>query len=144
MDPPSSYPRPGGPPAFQADKVIGGIIIGLSTLGLIFILLASLFVGAVASDMVKESAPPLGMDGLNAAKPMVAAIGIGLVVTVVGIGLHIVSGVAIFRGKRAGFILALVLSALALLSGGIGLVMAVGVGLYSILRLWGNVGPRPT
>ena len=57
--------------------------------------------------------------------------------------LQVASGIGVYRSSRKGLVFALVVAGLSLLGNGFGLVVGVGIGLYVILRLWGNVGPKP-
>ena len=57
--------------------------------------------------------------------------------------LQLASGIGVFRSSRRGLIFALVIAVLSVFGGVFGMIGGVGIGLYVILRLWGNVSPRP-
>ncbi len=56
--------------------------------------------------------------------------------------LQFVAGIAVYNSKKAGFMIALIFAAFGIFIGGQTSVAIVVIGLYAILRLWGNVGPR--
>jgi len=57
--------------------------------------------------------------------------------------LQLVSGIGVFKGIRKGLVLALVVAALSVLEGVLGIIFGLWVAVYVIRRLWRNVGPRP-
>jgi len=148
MEVPAPPPVMTAPP-FMADRIIGIVIMafaGLSFLGGLFFIFMGRFLGSAMDQMTREDAKqhlPTGDPGFAPMTQQFSIFAIaGWIVLAVAL-LQLLSGIGVFRGSRKGMIFALILAAPSLAGGHVGSVLSVGIGLYVILRLWGNVGPKP-
>lgn len=145
------------PQDFKADKIIGVIVMvfsGLTALGGLIVILMGYMVAGPTNNIVSQDAmaprakgePDLLQNGPFQSLPIFhlpAIFGaVGLIVVAIAT-LQLVAGIGVFKGSRNGLILGLVIAVLSTLSGGLGIMTGLALGLYVILRLWGNVGPRP-
>ena len=115
----ASTPAPVSTPSgFKPDRIIGvivAVVAGLSGLGMAYVM---------STPMLIHDGGLFGLAGW-----------VGILFAV----LQMIGGIGLFRGTRSGLVFALVVAALSVFSG-----PGAAVGVYIILRLWGNVGPRPT
>jgi hypothetical protein len=150
---PGGYPRPPGygqPETFQADKIMGIILIVLAALGacgslaLVGIGGLGTAAGVAAKDAEGSTAVATAGGGLMIFGVLLLAICV----------VEIVGGVWIIKSLRKGFMTIAVLGAIGLVVNIVAGAMAhsfnffgLGTGLifpiYSVLRLMGNVGPKP-
>ena len=160
--PPQAPPPMGGPgpygasEKFQADTVMGIILIILAAIGGCLALMAAGIGGLAGAAGAAGATGTAGTTGANAGA-VAAAGGIllvfGIIMLVVCI-IDIVGGVWMMKSLRKGFMLVLVVGAIGLLLSILGAVtgghfnfFGFGMGLifpgYSAARLFGNFGPRP-
>jgi hypothetical protein len=152
---PGGYPRPEGygqPQKFGADMAVGVIMIVLNAIGACFGGLA-LLGGGMASGMSDALKQQMAKQGQNMTdEQLKAAGGAAMIVGIellLGTILIIVGAVGIIKGARWGFTMTfavgLILAIASLFPMDLfGLLFGLFGAVYSGLRLFGNVGPRPT
>ena len=121
---------------FQADKIIGAIIAVLAVLMMLFSLLF-LGVGGLIATAASQAKGPVGQNDPAPALFSIPFVFIAFFGLAAGV-FQLISGVLVYKSKRVGLILALAVGVLTSAN-----VLGIGIALYAILRLWGNVGPRP-
>ncbi|MHB8636185.1 MAG: hypothetical protein ACYC96_06910 [Fimbriimonadaceae bacterium] len=145
---------PGAPPPvmipsdFKSDKIIGVIIMVLG--GLFFLAgLFSVAFGFLIAPATHDVRSKLAKDAQHDPSAIMPLIPMDTVFSIMGFVaiaiaiLQIASGVGVFKSSKKGLIFALVIAVLSVFGGAFGIIFGVAIGLYTILRLWGNVGPRP-
>ena len=124
--------------SFDADRLWGTIFIVLYAVMLAVTLIVVFGIGGAIA---------LGGASHHSALPMLAT---GAIATVIGIvlmatlGLHIAGAIGIKQSRAWGFWLTIGLSVVSLLSSGGATCLTIGPLVYSILRLTGAYGPKPT
>jgi hypothetical protein len=68
---------------------------------------------------------------------------LGAIVLLASVAVHVLAGIGIMRSAAWGFWTAIVVSAVGIASGG-GAPTAIGVLVYSIMRLTGTIGTKPS
>jgi|GEM_PF-1752574 len=132
---------------FVADKVLGALVIALSSCGLCAGLGAMGIGGLVGAASV-------GAAGRSGMPNPAAGAGVGALIGFIGFAIaaiyaiNIAGGIGMIQGRRWGFMLTAILSGLGFLislSGATGFLDSVpnlAICIYCALRLAGNVGPR--
>jgi hypothetical protein len=151
--PPVEIPSP-----FKADKIIGVFMMVVAVIsalvGVLAFYLESMFsFDRDAMDKAMQTPSPAGgmqiVKGGRVQPDVFPTDHVTSPITILGwvvIGiavLQLAGGIGVFRGSRNGLVFGLVVAALGVLGGPFGMAIGVGAGLYAILRLWGNVGPKP-
>ena len=123
---------------FMTDKIVGGLVMA-SAIGLVAI---AMLILAIASNApppeVGRTLPTSGPDAKT--QNLINAF---LILGGVIAPAHFVSGLGVYQSKKWGFIAALILGVISMAGQGASLIIGAFVAIYSIVRLWGNVGPRP-
>lgn len=121
-----------------ADEIVGYLEAGSGALGFltsaIFIALA-LYLWLTTQNMAD------GTDEAGLLHKPVALLVAAIFLVVLSV-VHVMAGIGILRGRKVGFIVAAVIGLLSLAANGLA-VIGLGVGIYSILRLTGKLGPKP-
>ena len=140
---------------FTADKIIGIIIMVLSAVCGLCGLVGAGILGAVGASLpgmaasggqgaptTQEAAAAAGLLGMGAA--------VFAVIVIVVSALNIVSGYGIMKSARWGFLFSAILNGVWILfnlpnfvANIIGIIFSAAILVYCILRLTGNLGPKP-
>jgi len=144
------------PSDFKSDKIIGVIIMvlaGMSALfGVMAISMGSMFapmdqkIDKAAMVPPAQGEPYVVQNGHIQSFPTFHMASMFSIIGWVAVGmavLQLASGIGVFKSSRKGLIFALAVAVLSVLGGVFGIIIGVAMGLYVILRLWGNVGPKP-
>ncbi|MGV3614916.1 MAG: hypothetical protein ACO1SV_06235 [Fimbriimonas sp.] len=125
------------PPPFMTDRVVGVLTVALNTcLGAASFTAIQAMTGR--ANLGENSPPPLSEESVQVIRNMSPF-------TLYGVYfLFIAAGLAVFFGRKWGFGVTILLMAVALFrSSGIGILIAIGLIIYSALRLTNKVGPAP-
>jgi hypothetical protein len=127
-------------PRFEPDRIWGTLFIVLYSLmlavALLMILGVTSFLAAVGvSSHGGPPFPPI----FGAAFAAIAGI-----IVLASLGIHIVAAVGIHKSQAWGFWLTIIVSLISLGSSGGGTCLVIVPLIYSLLRLTGAVGPRPS
>lgn len=136
------------PRSFKSDKIVGVVIMVLGALSFLWGILALLLGSMLApgmNDMRQEVAKEAKHDPFSETPvlPWDTIFSITGVIVIVIAVLQIASGIGVFKSSKRGLIFALAIAGVSVFGGAAGIAVGVGIGLYAILRLWGNVGPPP-
>jgi hypothetical protein len=137
---PRTYPVAGG--TFEPDRTWGTIFIVLYGLMLaVALFFALLVLGAIGFAAASGPRPSVPMPFMVFGPAFATVIVVALTAT---LGIHIVGAVGIHRSQAWGFWLTIILSVLSLLGSSGGTCLTIVPLIYSIIRLSGGYGPKPT
>lgn len=155
MQPESPYTPPPAPMPgdFIADKVIGIIMIIFATCGLFAGIMIMAGGGMLGSLIASEAAKQPNVSASDA-QAAAGLFGLGFAflggLILVASIVSIINGIGIYKGAKWGFILGIVLNGINVLlnmsAGPVGFFSAainIALLIYCVLRLTGNLGPRP-
>ena len=136
------------PSDFKSDKIIGVIIMVLGGLSFLTGVIA-LFLGSMIAPAMHDMRAQMTKDAKHDPSASMPLFPFDTMFSIMGwlaiaiAVLQIASGVGVFKSSKKGLIFALAVAVFSVFAGGFGTIIGVAIGLYTILRLWGNVGPRP-